>query len=48
MLNITATLITVDSLHPFYTYTLSVAAFTTGTGPLAEVSVTLPEDGMEN
>ncbi len=47
-LNTTATFITVNSLHPFYTYTLSVAAFTTDTGPLAEVSITLPEDGMQN
>ncbi len=47
LLNTTATFITVGSLHPFYTYALSVAAFTTDTGPLAEVSITLPEDGMQ-
>ena len=40
------TMITVSDLHPFYTYSCSVAAETIGLGPFtAEQSVELPEDG---
>ena len=38
--------ITVQSLHPFYTYECQVSAFTVATGPFTNVSeVTLPEAG---
>ena len=38
--------ITVQSLHPFYTYRCAVSAFTVATGPFANFSaVMLPEDG---
>lgn len=38
--------ITVQSLHPFYTYRCAVSAFTVATGPFANFSVVmLPEDG---
>ena len=38
--------VTVPSLHPFYTYNCTVAAFTVGEGPHSvEVTVTMPEDG---
>ena len=40
------TMITVSDLHPFYTYSCSVAAETIGLGPFtAEQSIELPEDG---
>ena len=36
----------VEGLHPFYTYTFSVAAFTVGLGPFSNaVSQVLPESG---
>ena len=41
-----ATSLTVPSLHPFYTYYCTVAAFTIAEGPYSlEVNITLPEDG---
>ena len=37
---------TMDSLHPFFTYTFRVAAFTVGVGPYtAPIIITLPESG---
>ena len=42
-----ATSLTVPSLHPFYTYSCAVAAFTIAEGPYSvEVNITMPEDGM--
>ena len=36
--------ITIESLHPFYEYTVSVAATTVGLGPYtSEISITMPE-----
>ena len=44
-----ATVLVVDELHPYYTYSCIVAALTVGTGPFTEVTtVQLPEDGMPN
>ena len=41
------TSITVQSLHPFYTYWCTVSAFTVARGPFSEiVTVLMPEDGM--
>ena len=41
-----ATSLTVPSLHPFYTYNCTVAAFTVAEGPYSlEVNITMPEDG---
>ena len=41
------TAIYISNLHPFYTYTLSVAAVTIGQGPYGLVlTVQMPEDGM--
>ena len=41
-----ATSLTVPSLHPFYTYICTVAAFTIAEGPYSlEVNITMPEDG---
>ena len=40
------TVLELNELHPFYTYIISVSAFTIGYGPFSsEVSVTLPQDG---
>lgn len=36
---------TFSGLHPFYTYTLSIAAITIGTGPFSAVVFQMPEDG---
>ena len=45
----TTTSLTVSSLHPFYVYQCSVAAFTNaGTGPYSGVTVQMPEDGRQN
>ena len=42
-----ATTLTVSSLHPFYTYDCTLAAFTIAEGPYSvEVNITMPEDGM--
>ena len=42
-----ATSLIVPSLHPFYMYNCTVAAFTIAVGPYSvELSITLPEDGM--
>ena len=42
-----ATNLTVNSLHPYYTYSCIVAAETTGLGPYSHpVDVQLPETGM--
>ena len=38
-------LLMVNSLHPFYNYTCSVAAFTIGLGPAASVSVQTHPEG---
>ena len=47
LLNTTAEFLTVSGLHPFYTYTFSVAGITTGVGVYSEgLTVTLPEDGQ--
>ena len=38
--------LTLTDLHPDYTYTVSIAAVTIGTGPFSMIqSVTTPEDG---
>lgn len=42
-----STSIEISSLHPDYTYQLTVAAFTVGIGPYSGVvNITTPEDGM--
>ena len=42
-----ATNLTVNSLHPYYTYSCIVAAETTGLGPYSHpVDIQLPETGM--
>ena len=42
-----APFLTLSSLHPFYTYICTVAAFTIARGPYSvEVNITMPEDGM--
>ena len=39
----------ISSLHPFYTYTLTVAAVTIGPGPYGVMlTVQMPEDGMDS
>ena len=41
------TQVTLQSLHPYYTYTCRVAAVTTGPGPYTgNLTIQLPEDGM--
>ena len=43
------TQVTLQSLHPYYTYTCHVAAVTTGSGPYTgNLTVKLPEDGELN
>ena len=40
------TQVTLQSLHPYYTYTCRVAAVTTGSGPYTgNITIQLPEDG---
>ena len=40
------TQVTVQSLHPYYTYTCRVAAVTTGPGPyIGNLTIQSPEDG---
>ena len=42
----TTTQVTLQSLHPYYTYTCRVAAVTTGPGPYTgNFTIQLPEDG---
>ena len=42
----TNTQVTLQSLHPYYTYTCRVAAVTTGPGPYTgNLTIQLPEDG---
>ena len=42
----TNTQVTIQSLHPYYTYTCRVAAVTTGSGPYTgNLTIQLPEDG---
>ena len=42
----TTTQVTLQSLHPYYTYTCRVAAVTTGAGPFTgNLTIQLPEDG---
>lgn len=44
---VTDTELLVDNLHPYYTYTVVVAAFTVRKGPFSvEFSVTTPQDGI--
>ena len=39
----------ISGLHPFYTYTTTVAAVTIGPGPYGAVlTIQLPEDGMDS
>ena len=39
----------ISGLHPYYTYTLSVAAVTIGHGPYSSVFIIrMPEDGMNS
>ena len=41
------TSLVIEGLHPHYTYTCIVAAFTVAMGPFTEVyTIQLPEDGM--
>ena len=43
----TNTRVTLQSLHPYYTYICRVAAVTTGPGPYTgNLTIQLPEDGM--
>ena len=43
------TTLNISDLHPFYTYTLTVAAVTIGPGPYGLVlTVQMPEDGMDS
>ena len=43
---VSSTSLTISSLHPDYTYELSVSAFTVVTGPYSSiVTITTPEDG---
>ena len=43
------TQVTLQSLHPYYTYTCRVAAVTTGPGPYTgNLTIQLPEDGKPN
>ena len=45
---VNTTILSVPTLHPFYTYTCIVAAVTVGVGPYsATVEVELPEDGKQ-
>ena len=42
------TAINISGLHPYYTYTLTVAAVTIGPGPYGLVlTIRMPEDGMD-
>ena len=42
----TTTSVLIENLHPFYNYTISLAAETTEVGPFTPmISVDLPEDG---
>ena len=43
------TQVTLQPLHPYYTYTCRVAAVTTATGPYTgNFTIQLPEDGKPN
>ena len=45
--NTTETSLTISSLHPYYNYQCSVAAYTVGLGPFSDpVVIQTPEDGM--
>lgn len=45
---VTTTSIVIATLHPYYTYTWTVTAVTTGEGPYSPIStVTTPEDGKQ-
>ena len=37
--------IVLTGLHPYYTYTVSVAAYTVGLGPATAITVTTEQDG---
>ena len=41
-------LLTVNSLHPYYTYQCNISAETIGHGPAANVSVTTQQGGIPN
>ena len=44
--NSNTTQVTLEDLHPFYTYTCSIAAETVGIGPFSEhITIQLPEAG---
>lgn len=44
----TTTSAVVSFLHPFYTYSYTVSAVTTGPGPSSSVmNITMPEDGKQ-
>ena len=36
---------TLNELHPFYTYTCTIAAVTIGAGPITSLTFQMPEDG---
>ena len=44
-----ATAWNISNLHPYYTYTITVAAVTVGPGPYGvALTIRMPEDGMDN
>ena len=46
-MNSNTTQVTLEHLHPFYTYVFSIAAETVGTGPFSEsITIQLPEAGL--
>ena len=43
------TAVNISGLHPYYTYTITVAAVTIGPGPYGvAVTIRMPEDGTDN
>ena len=43
------TVLNISNLHPYYTYTMTVAAVTIGPGPYSvALTIRIPEDGMDN
>ena len=43
------TALNISNLHPYYTYTITVAAVTVGSGPYGvALTIRMPEDGMDN
>ena len=41
---VTDTTTTINDLHPHYTYTCNVLAFTVGSGPTANITFQMPSD----